>query len=156
MLNSIKHTFAGAGLVAMATVGPLTGNAIADQPRAINFSAEDKLPALAQAGNFGMKANNVGIMIYYGHSNGSSADEVGEYIVGQLEQRAQAKGQYINADYFVKSLPTREGIVVGYHAAGLGVEAKDIRDAITVDTFDEVIQLRATGNKVLELATLDK
>ena len=153
-LGPLKTLMASAAAVGAVATGPLTGNAIAEDAQLMQISGQ-RAP-LAQAGDFGMRENNVGVLMYYGYGNGSSPDDVGNYIVEELEAYALKNGEYLNADYFVQEVPGLEGIRVAYHIGGSGVASQDIRMAITEDTFADVVEKRETANRTLTLASLER
>tara|TARA_R110000772_G_scaffold177422_5_gene288980 strand:+ start:179 stop:664 length:486 start_codon:yes stop_codon:yes gene_type:complete len=155
----VKSLAAGFSALGLMTLGPLTGNAIAQefQPPLVNASSRTttELPALVKAGRFGMKQDQVGIMMYYGSGNGDPADAIGDYVASELEARAKDRGDFLQADYFVEYVQDMEGIVLAYHIGGREIPGQDIRTAITEEAFDAAIDLRSVANKGLQLAELD-
>ena len=119
-----------------------------------------KNSALGQAGQFAdADTNNIGIIIYYGTGNEPTADQVGNWVVGKLHKRQEARLQQdptfnpstIDTAYFVQPLEganAREGVVVGFLMGGQGIK-KDIREAVTDKVLDDVLDGRATTARLL-------
>ena len=152
-LKSLMASAAALGVVA----GPLTGAAHAQDAKPIQINASQEPIALVQAGNFGNAGReNVGIMMYYGSGNGSTADEVGTYLNENLEGRASERNATIDAEFFVNHLPEIEGIIITFHVGGQAIGPMDIREAITEATFDKVIDTRQDVNRLMSMVSLDR
>lgn len=147
----------GAFATATAVTGPLTGNALAEpqEARVIQANATVERPAIVRAGEFGKSGNNtIGIMMYYGTANEPTAVQVGEFLVGKVEETGLAMGEQINADYFWVNAQNMEGIVITYHIGGLSIDDLEIREAFTPETLRRVIQRRQDVNNTIEMAAL--
>lgn len=155
-VGPLKSLMAGAAAVGVVA-GPMTGAVHAQDAKPIQINASQEPIALVQAGNFGLADDqNVGIMMYYGSGNGSTADEVGTYLTENLQDRAAERDAQVTADYFVQDLPEIEGIIVTFHVGGQAVGPMDIRKAVTEEAFDTVIDTRQDVNRLMALASLDR
>lgn len=140
----------GLSAIAAVAVAPAYAEDKPTSPTTESSMEHPQKPALVRAGNFG-KADrkNVGIMMYYGTGNGSSPEEVGEFIEAGLEDAAEQRGIDLDAEYFFTKTDHFEGIVVGYLIGGLSIDGMDIREAIKPETYDMVIDKRQSINMTL-------
>ncbi len=115
--------------------------------------------ALGKAGQFARDdLNNIGIIIYYGSGNGATPEQAGDYVLNKLNKRLEERVKQdpsfnpsnIDAAYFIQHLDpdAREGIVVGFLMGGQGIK-KDIREAVTNNVLDDVLDKRATSARLL-------
>lgn len=104
---------------------------------------------IEQAGLYGQEdLDNIGITVFYGVNNGVTKEQVGEFVERKLLEQAAQRGMNIDPRYFVIDADF-EGVGVGYHMGGLAVDAQDIREAVSEETLNEVLDTRQNTARLL-------
>lgn len=143
-----RRDFIGAAAVgAMALATP----AIAQDAQVKNAAY---VSPIVQAGDYGEAGpDNIGIMIYFGQGNGVTKDQVGEFVIRKLQERAALRGMNINPQYFILDADW-QGVAVGYHMGGVSVDSQDLKSAVQPSVIDHVLDDRDRTAKLLAQVAL--
>lgn len=105
---------------------------------------------IERAGDFGrLSPSNIGIMVYYGHGNEVTKEQVGEFVVDKIVKRAQLRNIKVSPQYFIAETDW-EGIAVGYHVGAISIDSQDLRSAVELTALDEVLDIRMRTASILE------
>lgn len=163
-VGPVKSLAAGFTALGLMATGPLTGNAYSQEARPIQINVSSEGSPIVRAGNFSeADGNNVAIMMYFGRGNQVTPDQVGQALIGRLDEAADRANYEVDADYFYMITDRFEGISIDFAMGGVSIDGVDVRDALARPSeeqptvvMDQVIQKRIDVNRTLNMASLER
>ena len=102
-------------------------------------------------------------MMYFGRGNQVTPDQVGQALIGRLDEAADRANYEVDADYFYMITDRFEGISIDFAMGGVSIDGVDVRDALARPSeeqptvvMDQVIQKRIDVNRTLNMASLER